>query len=87
MLIKYPKQLIYYTIDQYWKILQNKDNWYLLTPLTVVQRPDISDIEKQQTNYIKCMLDLDKIEFRKYQSIKQKFQHINFSQQINDKTK
>lgn len=35
-----------YSIDQYWTKLQLVDTWYLLTPLTVSQKPDYSDIEK-----------------------------------------
>ena len=44
----------------YWKRLQVTDNWFLITPLTVVQREGYSNIEKRHTNYIKMMLDLDK---------------------------
>jgi glycosyl transferase family 25 len=52
--------LNYYAIDEYWRKLQVIDKWYLLTPLTVVQRPDYSDIEKGFVNYDKVMLNLDK---------------------------
>lgn len=54
------KNLLEYSIDQYWGKLQEKDKWYLLTPLTVTQKPDYSDIEKKVTNYNKFMLTLDK---------------------------
>lgn len=37
-----------------------KDKWFLITPLTVVQKDNYSDIEKKVTNYSKLMLDLDK---------------------------
>jgi hypothetical protein len=40
--------------------LQQKDKWLLITPLTVVQRVDYSDIERKMTNYRKAMTDLDK---------------------------
>ena len=63
----FPKNLNQYAIDQYWTSLQIEHNWYLLTPLTVIQRPDISDIEKRITNYRKPMLDLDKTAFLKRQ--------------------
>ena len=53
---------IYYAIDQYWCKLQLIDKWYLLTPLTVSQRPDYSDIEKKNINYNNLMLKLDKIQ-------------------------
>ena len=55
-----------YAIDQFWGKLQMTDKWYLVTPLTVTQKPDYSDIEKRQINYNSAMLDLDKIKFRKY---------------------
>ena len=63
----YPNKLNQYALDQYWGSLQIADNWFLLTPLTVIQRPDISDIEKRLTNYKAVMLDLDKVEFLKRQ--------------------
>jgi glycosyl transferase family 25 len=59
-LIKYPDQHIVYAIDKYWFQLQEKDNWFLITPLTVTQREDYSDIEKRPTNYTRVMTDLDK---------------------------
>ncbi len=49
-----------YKIDKYWQILQNKDNWYMLIPPTVVQREDYSDIEKKTTNFKKYMLNFNK---------------------------
>jgi glycosyl transferase family 25 len=59
-LIKEPHNHRLYAIDKYWFNLQEKDNWYLITPLTVTQREDYSDIEKKLTNYTKVMTDLDK---------------------------
>jgi glycosyl transferase family 25 len=49
-----------YAIDQYWTKLQAEDKWYLVTPLTVTQKPDYSDIEKRIINYNNLMLNLDK---------------------------
>jgi len=40
-----------YALDQYWKILQKKDNFILLLPLKVVQRESYSDIVKGNVNY------------------------------------
>ena len=60
-----------YAIDQYWCKLQCIDNWYLLTPLTVSQKPDYSDIEKQKINYNVVMLDLDKTKLKEYQKKQQ----------------
>lgn len=59
-LLKNPTQHVLYAIDKYWFNLQRKDNWYLIIPLTVVQREDYSDIEKRATNYAQVMTDLDK---------------------------
>jgi hypothetical protein len=49
-----------YAIDRYWFELQRRDRWFLITPLSVVQREDYSDIEQRVTNYGQLMLDLDK---------------------------
>ena len=59
-LLKNPKLHIKYAIDTYWFSLQEKDNWYLITPLTVCQLQGYSDIEQKETNYTKVMLMLDK---------------------------
>jgi glycosyl transferase family 25 len=60
LLIKKPKDHFYYAIDKYWLSLQEKDNWFLITPLSVIQREGFSDIEKKNTNYSSLLLDLDK---------------------------
>lgn len=59
-LTRRPQQDHLYAIDKFWFTLQRADNWLLLTPLTVVQREDYSDIQKRKTNFIKGMIDLDK---------------------------
>ena len=59
-LLKEPERHIDYAIDKYWIRLQEKDNWFIITPLSVVQREDYSDIEKRETNYSKLMLDINK---------------------------
>ena len=59
-LMREPAKHVDYAIDKYWLRLQKKDNWFLITPLTVVQREDYSDIEKRKTNYMYMMMDLDK---------------------------
>jgi GR25 family glycosyltransferase involved in LPS biosynthesis len=59
-LMNNPALQVQYAIDKYWFKLQEKDNWYLITPLTVTQREDYSDIEKRHTNYTRVMVDLDK---------------------------
>jgi len=49
-----------FKIDKYWFRLQRNDNWYLIIPLSVVQKEDYSDIEKKVTNFQKYMLDYNK---------------------------
>lgn len=45
-----------YAIDIQWKYFQEKDIWYVLDPLTVIQRADYSDIEKRDVCYGNAML-------------------------------
>jgi GR25 family glycosyltransferase involved in LPS biosynthesis len=59
-LMRNPTQKINYAIDRHWFELQRQHLWYLITPLSVVQREDYSDIEQRVTNYGHLMLDLDK---------------------------
>jgi len=60
MLVRNPDLHKVYAVDKFWFLLQDKDLWFLITPLSVVQREDYSDIEKRRTNYTKNMVDLDK---------------------------
>jgi GR25 family glycosyltransferase involved in LPS biosynthesis len=60
LLMRSPEQKFHYAIDRYWFELQRRDRWFLITPLSVVQREDYSDIEQRVTNYGHLMLDLDK---------------------------
>jgi len=62
-LMKEPDNHRLYAIDKFWFNLQGVHKWYLITPLTVTQREDYSDIEKRATNYTPSMLDLDKTTF------------------------
>jgi len=64
-LINEPSKHILYAIDKYWFNLQLQDNWFLITPLTVVQKEGYSNIEKKHTNYFNLMLDLNKKHFFK----------------------
>jgi glycosyl transferase family 25 len=66
-LMKDPTNHKFFAIDKFWFKLQKIDKWYLITPLTVTQREDYSDIEKRATNYTPSMLDLDKVAFLKRQ--------------------
>jgi len=49
-----------YKIDKYWFKLQREDNWFLIIPLSVIQREDYSDIEKKNTNFGNYMLNYNK---------------------------
>ena len=64
-LINSPGDTVKYAIDKFWFVLQNNSNWYLITPLTVIQCEGYSDIEKRVTNYQELMQDLDKAEMFK----------------------
>ena len=59
-LMREPNKHALYAIDKYWFFLQQQHRWFLIIPLTVVQRTDYSDIEKKMVNYKKIMTDLDK---------------------------
>jgi GR25 family glycosyltransferase involved in LPS biosynthesis len=60
-LMKNPDKPELYSIDRYWFLLQNKDNWYLIIPLSVIQREDYSDIQQKKVNFRKYMLDYNKV--------------------------
>jgi glycosyl transferase family 25 len=80
-LIKEPQNHAKYAIDKYWFSLQTTDNWFLITPLTVVQREDYSDIEKKVINYQSSMTDLDKAElFEKVRIYKEQQQKQQLEQ-------
>jgi GR25 family glycosyltransferase involved in LPS biosynthesis len=68
-LMREPLKHIDYALDKYWMRLQQKDKWFLITPLTVVQREDYSDIQLQRTNYAHLMTDLDKEAFFKWGAV------------------
>lgn len=40
-----------YALDQYWKRLQEKDNWFCIDPMLFKQRPSYSDIEHKKVAY------------------------------------
>lgn len=60
LLIKNPENIKQYAIDIYWKKLQHAGTWLILTPLTVVQYENHSDIENRVVNYNELMLTMDK---------------------------
>jgi glycosyl transferase family 25 len=64
-LLNSPDEKINFAIDRYWFHLQANDRWFFITPPTVIQREDYSDIEHRVTNYQELMQDLDKERFFK----------------------
>ena len=52
-----------YSLDIYWKTLQSAGIWFMITPPTVIQYYDYSDIEEKVVDYGPMMLDLEKKEF------------------------
>ena len=59
-LVKNPNSQNQFEIDVYWKRLQMQYFWYIITPLTVTQYENYSDIENKNTNYNHLLLDMDK---------------------------
>jgi len=59
-LSQYPEQHHIYALDQYWKGLQKKDNWYLIIPPNIIQKPDYSSILKGMCNYTDYFMNYDK---------------------------
>tara|TARA_B100000424_G_scaffold185760_1_gene144092 strand:+ start:8703 stop:9371 length:669 start_codon:yes stop_codon:yes gene_type:complete len=59
-LIKNTKNTREFAIDIYWKKLQMENFWYMITPPTVTQYENFSDIEERQTNYNHLLLDMNK---------------------------
>jgi GR25 family glycosyltransferase involved in LPS biosynthesis len=55
-----PGQQPIYAVDQYWKRLQRTDHWYLIVPISVIQRPDYSDIANQHVDYRDAMTHVNK---------------------------
>jgi GR25 family glycosyltransferase involved in LPS biosynthesis len=77
LLMRNPAQKINYAIDRHWFELQRRDRWFLITPLSVVQREDYSDIEQRVTNYGHLMLDLDK-----EQLMRRQLEHAKMQMQL-----
>lgn len=64
-LLNKPNERNKFAIDKFWFILQQASNWFLITPPTVIQREDYSDIEQRVVSYKNMMQDLDKKRFLK----------------------
>lgn len=59
-LMRDPNNKRMYAIDIYWKKLQMENFWYMVTPPTVTQYENYSDIENRNLNYDHLLLDMDK---------------------------
>jgi hypothetical protein len=59
-LLKDPQNKPMYALDVYWKRLQQVHKWYMITPPTVTQYENFSDIEQNTVNYGALMLDMKK---------------------------
>jgi hypothetical protein len=51
-----------YAIDSHWKQLQRRDLWFFLTPPTIIQYANWSNIENSHTNYGVGMLRLQNVD-------------------------
>ena len=60
-LMSNPNEIPKYAIDKYWIKLQRIHDWYLITPLSVIQRENYSDIENKITNFKDNMLNYNKV--------------------------
>jgi glycosyl transferase family 25 len=80
-LISKPSEHSKFAIDKFWFVLQGASKWFLITPLTVVQREGYSDIEKRVINYENIMQDINKDKLfnaiRKQNALKQVNSLIN----------
>jgi hypothetical protein len=70
LLLRNPTNKFEYAIDKYWLHLQMQDYWYIITPLTVTQYDNFSDIENKDTYYSGHLLDLDKPWIERMQQMK-----------------
>ena len=59
-LMRNPENRGEYSIDNYWKRLQQKDRWFLLLPLTITQRASYSNVEGREVDYSDMLLDHEK---------------------------
>jgi len=59
-LMRNPLNKREFALDIYWKRLQIQDFWYMITPPTVTQYENYSDIEECSANYDFLMLDMEK---------------------------
>jgi len=80
-LMKHPENGREFALDIYWKRLQQKHMWLMLTPPTVSQYESYSDIENRNVNYDALMLDMDKEWYVKQQQKMLALQKMGYQQQ------
>lgn len=56
-------------IDQYWKLLQRRDRWYLIVPISMIQRSDFSDVSNRRVDYSNVMTQINKKWHRRRKSV------------------
>jgi glycosyl transferase family 25 len=49
-----------YALDTSWKILQRRDNWYLIIPPNIIQKPEFSNIENKFVDYSYLFMNYNK---------------------------
>lgn len=76
-LIREPHNKKIYSIDIYWKQLQQVHNWFITIPLTINQYYDYSDIEERVVDYNYAMLNLEKKELFEYLRKQQETKEMN----------
>jgi hypothetical protein len=47
-------------IDQHWKLLQRKNRWYLIVPISMIQRSDFSNVSNRHVDYTSVMTKINK---------------------------
>jgi GR25 family glycosyltransferase involved in LPS biosynthesis len=65
-----------FAIDIYWKRLQHEDFWYMITPPTVSQYENFSDIEQRVTQYEGLLLDMEKQWYVEQQKMVNQFRFL-----------
>lgn len=78
-LMKNPENKRQYAIDIYWKRLQMQYFWYMITPPTVSQYENYSDIEGKNMSYDHLLLDMEKEWFIKQQKEMQQKMSMNLT--------
>ena len=68
-LIAAPAEQPNYAIDQYWKLLQRRDRWYLIVPISMIQRSDFSDVSNRRVDYSNVMTQINKKWHRRRKSV------------------